>query len=85
MKRVELYRKLKLKTKENGNMVRGIQSSSYPGFELPRLYCICLIGLKKSSLFSKRIGKERLIYKLTNDSREVLDCSFYEEAIQKVI
>ena len=32
----------------------------------------------------KRITKERPIYKLTDDSREILEGSFYEEELQKV-
>ena len=35
--------------------------------------------------FSKRITKECPIYKLTDDSREILEGSFYEEELQKVI
>ena len=34
---------------------------------------------------SKRITKERPIYKLTDDSGEILEGSFYEEELQKVI
>ena len=34
---------------------------------------------------SKRITKERPFYKLTDDSGEILDGSFYEEELQKVI
>ena len=40
---------------------------------------------KEIFIICKRITKERPIYKLMNDSGEILEGSFYEEELQKVI
>ena len=40
---------------------------------------------EESITISKRITNERLIYKLTDDAGEILEGSFYEEELQKVI